>query len=215
MKKIITDFLFKRRFKPIKNRKGFSLLEVLVAVAIIAIISGIAVPQFLRQRENAAQVAADTSAGNIGKAFRQCRVLKTFGECDDLDKIGVSCPSGATCDDEKADPKFCAHLTKGQTATLTSGEFSVCISVSGSAEARTYGGQLMAGKQICQITQPSDCTTVSERGQVSNGGSIKYCTGDPDCSSHGTRCTGGSATATRSCVTSTTTGKCNASADCI
>ena len=37
MKKIIKNFLFKRRFKVLKNKKGFSLVEILVAVSIIGL----------------------------------------------------------------------------------------------------------------------------------------------------------------------------------
>ena len=38
--KTIKNFLFKKRIRILKSKKGFSLLEVLIAVGIIAIISG-------------------------------------------------------------------------------------------------------------------------------------------------------------------------------
>ena len=41
MKTIIKNFLFKKRFKIMKNNKGFSLMELLVAVGIIGTLVGI------------------------------------------------------------------------------------------------------------------------------------------------------------------------------
>ena len=167
MKQKIKDFLFKRRFKPLKNKKGFSLMEVLIAVAIIAIISGIAVPQFTAQRNNAAKVASDTSAGNIAKAFKHCIALNAFSKCKSLSAIKVSCPAGSTCVSGGANPKFCAHLHRGDTGS----DFKVCISVDGNgSETRTYAGGLLstvaAGnrchKTVIKSTDNTTCPAVAE-----------------------------------------------------
>ena len=144
MIKTIINFFLRKRFKSLKilkNKKGFSLLEVLIAVAIIAIISGIAVPQFTAQRNNAAKVASDTSAGNIAKAFKNCTALKTFSQCDKLSKIRVPCPAGSTCESGGTGTKFCAHLHKGDAGS----DFKVCISIdSGTGtETRSYAGDLL------------------------------------------------------------------------
>ena len=53
-------------------------MEVLIAVAIIGIISAIAVPQFTAQKDKAARVAGDTTVSNILKAFNSCMVLNNF-----------------------------------------------------------------------------------------------------------------------------------------
>ena len=212
MKKFI-QLLLKKRFKILKSKRGFSLIEVLVAVAIIGIISAIAVPQFVAQRENAARVAADTSATNIVKAFRQCRVLKPFGSCNTLGLIDMTCPSGATCGDEDANPKFCAHIKNGDSVNP---DFAVCVSVNGSSESRTYGGSLLQNNNICHYTQVDDgnsptCTDTAEK-PVSP---ITLCTGTGvgTCGSAGTVSAGCTISA-RACKPATTVGECNGTADC-
>ncbi len=217
MKKIITDFLFKRRFKVLKNKKGFSLMEVLIAVAIIAIISGIAVPQFLAQRDNAAKVASDTSAGNIAKAFKNCVALNSFGACDKLSKIRVSCPAGSTCDSGGTGGKFCAEVHRGDAGS----DFKVCISIDASGtETRTYAGSLLstvAAGDRCHYEKiaAGSCTGIAKAPVAG----LPSCTTATDCGSNVTAdagtntcgetytCEGLSTSMTATC--DTTTGNCS------
>ena len=78
MKNKIINFLFKKRIKILKSKKGFTLIEVLVAVAIIGIISAIAVPQFNANKKQAGKVAVDTSIGNFLKAFQRLYSFEFF-----------------------------------------------------------------------------------------------------------------------------------------
>lgn len=48
-----------------KNQKGFTLIELLLVLAIIGIISAIAIPAMLGQRENARQKATEGAAAAI------------------------------------------------------------------------------------------------------------------------------------------------------
>ena len=97
MKNKIINFLFKKRIKILKSKKGFSLLEVLVAVGIIGIISAIALPRFQDYNESSALTATNTSANNIAKAYTLCQATKTT--CSSLDDISINCP---ICDATKS-----------------------------------------------------------------------------------------------------------------
>ena len=165
MKQKIKDFLFKRRFKPLKNKKGFSLLEVLIAVGIIGIISAIAYPSFEEYRGNAAKVASDTSASNVVKAFRNCVVLNGFSNCDTRAKLKMNCPSDSNCTEGKdaSAGKLCVGISRGTGGN----DFKVCVSMdTGGGESRTYGGNLLTDKLCHQtgadVSSGSGCTNTAE-----------------------------------------------------
>ncbi len=174
MKQILKTLLFNKRIQNLKSRRGFSLLEVLIAVAIIGIISAIAVPQFADQRANAAKVASDTSASNIAKAFQNCAVLNSFANCSSLGDLKVSCPGGSACISGGTSPNFCAHLKRG---TPNQDDFNVCVSVNATTGVvtRTYGGELIKDHKVCHQAI-SGCTNNSHNKTKAPVAGLKDCT---------------------------------------
>ncbi len=77
--------------------KGFSLIELLIVVAIILIIAAIAVPNLLRSRMAANQAAAVATLRNINNA--QATYISTFGQigyADTFIKLGPGVPCDPT-----------------------------------------------------------------------------------------------------------------------
>ena len=78
-----------------KQTKGFSLIELLIVVAIILIIAAIAIPNLLRARMLANQSAAASTLRNINNSEATYIVqFSGIGYADTLVKLGP----GATCD---------------------------------------------------------------------------------------------------------------------
>ena len=58
------------------GEKGFSLIELVVVVAVLAILSAIAVPAYLGMQEQAADAAART---NLKNAYKECAYQSARG----------------------------------------------------------------------------------------------------------------------------------------
>jgi len=78
--------------KGFMNKKGFSLLEVLITVGLISIISGIAVPNYLKYTRNAKTAEAQSSLSQIYMAEKAFYLQWRFYTCDLL-RAGVA-PDG-------------------------------------------------------------------------------------------------------------------------
>lgn len=72
----------------LKNNKGFSLIELLVAMGLIAILTGIAVPAYKNYRESANDTVLKSDIGNGYKAMHAYNAVNNT-YCADLDALGL------------------------------------------------------------------------------------------------------------------------------
>jgi len=113
--------------KRIKNNKGFTLVELIVVLAILGIIAAIAVPKFIGFQDDAAWKADIASAANIGKT---AELAYANGDLE-----GVTLTDGSAILTKLNSTYLDTKQTKPQY--LESDTFSVVIS-GGKAEV-TYG----------------------------------------------------------------------------
>ena len=98
-----------------KNNKGFSLLELLIVVAIILLIATIALPSLLRSRQSANESSAVANMRNLNTAeVSYSSTTGTYGSLDDL-------ITARLLDERYTSPSFSGYRW---TITLSSGNLN-------------------------------------------------------------------------------------------
>jgi type IV pilus assembly protein PilA len=127
----------------LKNRKGFTLIELIVVLAVLAIIMAIAVPRFLGVQETA-KVSADYSTGGMIAKAAELYVAQNEddnvlgGDLDDDDVTAILSTLDVTFQSSKIKD---VTVDKNNITINVSTEGSITVEVgSGSSEYEIYPG---------------------------------------------------------------------------
>ena len=95
------------------NKKGFTLAELLVVVAIIGVLVAISIPIFTSQLEKAREA---TDLANVRSAYAECSAAVLTGAADTTNKVSYTAPSGTTPASASKDVILTQKQTDWQTA---------------------------------------------------------------------------------------------------
>lgn len=100
------------------NRKGFTLVEIMIVVAIIGILAAIAIPNFLKSREESQKNACIANLKQIEGAQEQAKLAgnptPTAAQVQQyLKQAAPQCPTTKTAYTLTADPPTCPTSVSG------------------------------------------------------------------------------------------------------
>ena len=179
-------------------------MEVLIAVGIIAIISGIAVPQFVEYRATAAVTAVGTTGDNVAKAYNLCSATRT--SCTSLTEIKMKCDICNT--PTTGADGFCVPMEQ----KVQNQAFKSCVQIKPDGTVlKSYGGDL----KVCWFKHAGGkdldvATTGDNAGEfVPKTSLIKTCEVDDDCTPPS-----GYTANFKECKANSAGGACSASGEC-
>ena len=100
-----------------KNKKSFTLMEIMLVVAIVAVLSAIAIPNLLNARKNANQAAAQATLRTISTS------IETYASTTG----GEYAPSDGLTDDAYLTGATPPYLSKTYCGTTVSGYNYSCV----------------------------------------------------------------------------------------
>ena len=125
-------------FEKFKKQKGFSLVELMVVVAIMGILSGIAIPQYLSYRREAVIRAMDAELKNVIRAFTTCVSVHGFEGCDEMREtnlVGYTAGPGNTVFHVPEAPRLCMDIVRKSSGVTYKG----CVSIDAVWGGASYG----------------------------------------------------------------------------
>lgn len=122
-----------------KRNQGFTLVEIMIVVAIIAILAAVAIPNFIKYRRNSQAAACVSNLKQIQAAVEQCKLagkevssgniygsagyIKAEPHCPSQTSVAYTLPSGdadPTCtfsDTDSTDTASWHKIDKSSTST--------------------------------------------------------------------------------------------------
>ena len=123
--------------KKLKNSKGFTLMEMLIVVAIIAVLVAIAIPTFSNQLEKAREA---TDMANIRAAYAEVMASALTGDATAVDDVVYTEGAGTWTKEVAATQKVAEWQTAGGAPTIGGVEKVVALTT-GSSWIITYNEQ--------------------------------------------------------------------------
>lgn len=145
------------------NNKGFSLVELIVVIAIMAVLIGVLAPQFLKYVEKSRLAKDNLAISEIANAVKIALADETVNE-------GTTFPVAITIGGTAGNNKTVSFPKTGETnATALTNELNSTIAASYTTSSNTYKNSNVA--IVIEVKQDNGNITVSATGWIEEPGS--------------------------------------------
>ena len=120
-------------FNSLFSRMGFSLIELLISVSILAVLSAISIPAYNKHRKKAAASEIKATVSNIVKAVVSCVSHDIFDSCDTVKELGIFNIEGISLGGA-ASPNICFQFERKAGSKI----YKACVAVNTSTGAYTH-----------------------------------------------------------------------------
>lgn len=134
-----------------RNNKGFSLVELIVVIAIMAVLVGVLAPQFIKYVEKSRQSNDIQTADNVATAMKTYFTDKPDTETHTVKLTKASDPSVTGTNTTKA-----LDEVKLEKARLKSAQWEITVTYNGSTGAITYTTRALSGGKVYYVANNAD-----------------------------------------------------------
>jgi type IV pilus assembly protein PilA len=103
------------------NSKGFTLIELMIVIAIIGILAAIAIPNFIAYRNKAFCSAAESDANHIASAIADYFAVPSRTDAPDSDPTTATTAGGLGMELTNANTGLVGQNVQAMTITVTDG----------------------------------------------------------------------------------------------
>ena len=166
--------------KKLGKKLGFSLIELLVVVAIIGLLAAVTIPAYNGYRENVALGAFHSTGSNFQRAFLACSAINDIAECDTLTELGMKIGGSIS-------------VTSTNNGSVASSD-NICVSFQTALDGDEFNGCYHANYRTSKLDSTFDgmvcgCNkTVASVAKFTPNSQIKRCSVPTDCDTSNTAC---------------------------
>ena len=146
----------------LKKQRGFSLIELMVVVAIMGILASIGIPQYLQYRRDALYAGLEANLSTVERAVLTCMNARGWNQCNSIGPNAVAISNLGNTGFGADSPNICTQFTEN----VGGSNFEACTQINAitGLTQRTYNKRTCYDQGPIVTTVQSSCSCACTTG---------------------------------------------------